>query len=111
MQAPDRRQRLAALRNVIADIERKPALLETARRPDMAGGEAFPELPGGLVQEIFADEIRDGGASLGFDLAQAKSLVTARRPTIFYLQLGEDAQKLGLPYGPGLSWFGLDPAR
>ena len=111
MQAPDRRQRLAALRNVIADIERKPALLETARRPDMAGGEAFPELPGGLVQEIFADEIRDGGASLGFALAQAKSLVTARRPTIFYLQLGEDAQKLGLPYGPGLSWFGLDPAR
>lgn len=111
MQAPSQQQRLAALRDVIADIERRPALLEAARRPDMGAGEGFPALPGGLVQEVFADEIRDSGASLGFALAQAQQLVTSRRPTIFYLQLREDAQRLGLPYGPGLSWFGLDPAR
>ena len=111
MQTPNQQQRLAALRDVIADIERKPALAETRQRAEAVPGEGFPMLPGGLVQEIFADELRDGGASLGFALAQAKGLVTPRRPAIFYLQLGDEAQKLGMPYGPGLGWFGIDPAR
>ncbi|UYN98703.1 MAG: hypothetical protein KIT02_12230 [Devosia sp.] len=110
MQTPDHPQRLAALRTVIADIERKPALAE-ARARVTAGDNDFPVLGGGLVQEVFADDPRDGGASLGFALAQARSLVAARRPAIFYLQLGEEAQKLAMPYGPGLSWFGVDPAQ
>jgi len=111
MQAPNHHQRLAALRDVIADIERKPALLEAVRRPEPGADDVFPALPGGLVQEIFADDIRNGGASLGFALAQAKGLVTARRPAVFYLHLAEDAQKQGMPYAPGLHWFGLDPAQ
>jgi len=111
MQASNQQQRLVALRDVIADIERKPALLEAARRPDKGDTAEFPLLPGGLVQEIFADDIRDGGASLGFALAQAKSLLGPKRPAIFYLHLAADAQKQGMPYGPGLSCFGLDPAR
>ena len=111
MQTQIHHQRLAALRDVIADIERKPALAEAVRRPDSARDGEFPALGGGLVQEIFADDMRDGGASLGFALAQAKSLVTPRRPAIFYLQLGDDAQKLGMPYGPGLSSAGIDAAQ
>lgn len=111
MQPPNRQQRLAALRDVIADIERKPALLDPVQRLGGAEPDDFPALPGGLVQEIFADDIRTGGASLGFALAQAKHLVNPRRPAIFYLSLAGDAQKQGLPYGPGLSWVGVDPAR
>ncbi len=111
MQAESQQQRLAALRDVIADIERKPALLEAARRPDSGENSEFPLLPGGLVQEVFADDYRNGGGSLGFALAQAKSLVSTKRPAVFYLHLAEDAQKQGMPYGPGLNWFGLDPAR
>ncbi len=111
MQTPHHQQRLGALRDIIADIERKPALAETANQLPFDSTDAFPTLPGGLVQEIFTDEIRNNSASLGFALAQAKSLLTARRPTIFYLQLIREGQQFGLPYGPGLSWFGLEPAR
>lgn len=109
MLAPDRQQRLTALRDTIADIERKPPLGESQSEPASDHASDFPALPGGLVQEIYADEMRDAGASLGFALAQAQHLVDARRPAIFYLQLAKDALLFGLPYGPGLSWLGLDP--
>lgn len=111
MQTPHHQQRLAALRDTIAAIERKPALAEARQSVEAEDGSVFPALPPGLVQEIYADENRDGGASLAFALAQAKGLLTARRPVIFYVQLADDAQNLGLPYGPGLAWFGLDPAN
>jgi protein ImuA len=111
MQAPNTQQRLAALRDVIADIERKPALAEMrARSFDVAEG-VFPRLPGGLVQEVFTDAVRDGGASLGFVLGQARTLLTPRRMAMLYLQLDTDAQFFGLPYGPGLLSFGFDPAQ
>lgn len=111
MSSSSQQQRLDALRHTIADIERKPALLEPRQRLDRAHNSDFPTLPGGLVQEVFTDAQRDGGASLGFALAQAKSLMSARRPTIFYVQLAKEGQALGLPYGPGLNWFGIDPSR
>lgn len=110
MQAADRQQRLAALRDVIADIERKPALAEKVDHPRGEVGN-FPVLPAGLVQEVYADGARDSGASLAFALTQAKSLITPHRPAILYVQLAEDGQFFGLPYGPGLAWFGLDPSR
>lgn len=109
MGSPDRQQRLAALRGSIADIERKPALAEArAMVADHAGG--FPVLAGGLLQEVFTDERRNAGAALGFALGQAKGLLTERRLAIIYLQLAGESQKLGMPYGPGLLSFGLDPA-
>lgn len=111
MQAPDRQQRLAALRDVIADIERKPALLQ-ARAPLLSGRDgAFPALPGGLVQDVFTDAVRNGGAGLAFALGQGRTLLTARRPVLLFLQLVEDGRFFGLPYGPGLAHFGLDPAQ
>lgn len=109
MTSPDRQQRLAALRDSIADIERKPALAEARIRVEGDSG-AFPRLGGGLLQEVFTDERRNAGAVLGFALAQAKGLLSAQRIAIIYLQLGDEGQKLGLPYGPGLLGFGLDPA-
>jgi protein ImuA len=108
MSSPDQQQRLLALRETIADIERKPALAEARARVEHRPGE-FPVLAGGLLQEVFTDELRNGGASLGFALAQARGLLTAQRLAVIYLQLSDEAQKLGMPYGPGLLSFGFDP--
>ncbi|KQX38853.1 hypothetical protein ASD04_09395 [Devosia sp. Root436] len=108
MPAPDQQQRLAALRETIADIERKPALAEARVLAEQQDG-AFPVLAGGMLQEMFTDERRNGGALLGFALAQAKGLLTSQRPAVIYLQLADEAQKLGMPYGPGLLSFGFDP--
>ncbi|OYX01786.1 MAG: hypothetical protein B7Z15_19395, partial [Rhizobiales bacterium 32-66-8] len=109
MGSPDRQQRLAALRDSIADIERKPALAE-ARVLVEDHKRGFPVLAGGLLQEVFTDERRNGGAALGFALGQARGLLTEHRRAVIYLQLADQSQQLGLPYGPGLLSFGLDPA-
>ena len=109
MTSPDHQQRLAALRDTIADIERKPALAEARQRVESEDGQ-FPKLAGGLLQEVFTDDRRNVGASLGFALGQARGLLTGKRMAIIYLQLADEAQKLGLPYGPGLLSFGLDPS-
>lgn len=109
MPSPDQQQRLAALRETIADIERKPALAEARLRVETREGQ-FPSFAGGLLQEVFTDDPRNAGASLGFALAQARGLLTARRVAVVYIQLASEAQQLGMPYGPGLIHFGLDPA-
>src|SRR5215217_3949874 len=75
MHPPDHQQRLTALRETIADIERKPALAEMRARSFANADGAFPTLPGGLLQEVFTDAVRNGGASLGFALGQAKTLL------------------------------------
>ena len=110
MSLPDRQQRLAALRDTIADIERKPVLADRRTMLAAEPGEGFPRLAGGLLQEIFTDERRNSGAALGFALAQAKSLLSEKRLAVIYLQLSKHAQEMGLPYGPGLLSFGFDPA-
>jgi protein ImuA len=111
MQAQIQQQRLAALRDVIADIERKPVLAEARQQVAFGADGAFPALGGGLVQEVFTDAARNGGASLAFALGQGRGLLTAKRPALLYLQLAQDSGFFGLPYGPGLLSFGLDPAR
>lgn len=108
MPSPDRQLRLAALRETIADIERKPQL-QPARAAVAHDPGRFP-LPGpGFLQEVFSDERRHAGTTLAFALAQAKNLLTPQRPAIVYLQLAHDSQEMGLPYGPGLVSFGFDP--
>jgi protein ImuA len=111
MQTQNRQQRLAALRDTIANIERKPALAEMRSRAFDGAADGFPRLPGGLLQDVCTDAVRNGGASLGFALGQVRTLFTPKRLAVLYLQLAADAQFFGLPYGPGLSSFGLDPAQ
>jgi protein ImuA len=108
MSGLEKQQRLAALRASIADIERRPALAEARAVPrqDEVG---FPVLAGGMLQEVFTDERRNGGAALGFALAQARGLLTPVRQAVLYLQMLAEAQEMGLPYGPGLASFGFDP--
>jgi protein ImuA len=108
MSAPDRQQRLAALRDTIADIERRPILAEAAVSPG-TGLDGFALPAAGLVQEIFGDERRNTGALLGFALGQARHLQTPVRRAVVYLQLLAEAQEMGMPYGPGLAVFGFDP--
>ncbi len=110
MPLSDRQQRLAALRESIANIERKPTLAEARVEVENKTG-AFPPFGPGLLQEMFTDEQRNSGALLGFALGQARGLINSQRPALVYLQLAGEAQKLGLPYGPGLLSFGLDPDR
>jgi len=111
-----REQRLADLRERIATIERRPLLGEGMALPGDrtgAGGQrnAVLKAPPGLLHEVFADEQRNAGAALGFALGLARPLLTPARPAILVLQLGHETEEAGLPYGPGLSSFGFDPAQ
>ncbi|MBN9314125.1 MAG: hypothetical protein J0I99_00100 [Devosia sp.] len=112
---------LDALRRKIAALEKRPVLAEgaalVAQRMGKAGvskpGAADPlallAAPPGLLHEVFADEPRHAGAALGFTLGVARQLISAGRQAILYLQLIGETQELGLPFGPGLLQFGLDP--
>lgn len=105
-----RQQQMESLRARIAQIEKRPALAEGAALLPLRQGEAgLPSAPGGVLHEVFADERRNGGAALGFALAQARGLTRAERPAILVVQLMREAQDMGLPYGAGLKSFGLDP--
>jgi protein ImuA len=98
---------LEALKQQITALETRPVLAE---QPMLAATASVLVPPPGVVHEIFADQLTDGGAALGFALAQARHLVTGSRPAILFLQMRADVQELGLPYGIGLEQFGLNPA-
>jgi protein ImuA len=110
-----REQRLAGLRTRIASIEKRPLLAEAATLPGKGSiegrGEAVLRAPAGLLHEVFADEQRNGGAALGFAFGLARGLLTPARPAILFLQLVHDGGEAGLPYGPGVSSFGIEPDR
>jgi protein ImuA len=40
---------------------------------------------------------------------QARGVITGRRGALVYLCLSDEVRETGLPYGPGLSGFGIDP--
>ncbi|MDR3475603.1 MAG: hypothetical protein P4M09_28480 [Devosia sp.] len=110
-----REQRLADLRTRIASIEKRPLLAEGAallgRKTEGTRGAALLAAPAGLLHEVFADAQRNGGAALGFAFGLARGLLTPTRPAILFLQLVHDGEEAGLPYGPGIGSFGLDPDR
>lgn len=106
---PGRKQaQLDRLRARIAALETHPVLAgaEAARREPPPG--LLATAPGQL-HEVFATERRHGGAALGFALAQARAWLTPQRPALLIMQIGREAQDMGLPYGAGLDHFGLDP--
>lgn len=117
------RHDLAALRLKIAALEKRPLLAEGAAMlaerlgkaandaPELADPLALLAAPNGLLHEVFADEQRQSGAALGFTFGLARQLLSAERQAVLYLQLSGEGQELGLPYGPGLMQFGIDPAK
>ena len=98
-------QTLETLRQQVAALEAQPPLkdFEPGARP-----QGLLAVPPGVLHEVFADGLADAGSALGFALAQARSLLQPARPGLLILQLKADAQEQGLPYGLGLSSFGLD---
>ena len=99
-----RQKQLQDLRDRIAALETGPVL--RASEPDAAPANLL-HIPKGALSEIFAGARHDSAAALGFSLALSRGLVTEARPGIIVLQLFNEAQKMGLPYGPGLAHFGL----
>lgn len=106
-----RRAVVARLRAAIGDIEKgRPPLADggpgSAR--EGAGAEApFARLEPGALHEIFAPSYGDGGAGLGFALAQGARLVSPRRPALVWLGLKAESGETGLLYAPGLARLGM----
>ncbi len=100
---------IADLRLSIEGIEKRPRLVGRRGARDMAA-RSVPQVGAGSLNEVIADTTRDAGAALGFCLFEAQGLVTAVRQAVIFLQMRAAAQEIGLPYGPGLSAFGFDPA-
>ena len=112
--APSRRMELETLRARIAAIEKRPPLAapslaagNTISRP--VGVEDLLSTPAGALHEVYAYEHRQSGVAFGFTLGLAQRLLGGGRRALLYLQLASEAQELGLPYGLGLSSFGIDP--
>ena len=105
-----RQQQMESLRARIAQIEKRPVLAAAAAsRQPQQGQAGLLSVPGGLLHEVFTGERRNGGAVLGFALAQARGLISPERPAILFVQLKRETQDMGLPYGVGLKSFGIDP--
>jgi len=109
MDGLSKRQSLLRLKAQIAQLENRAVLVGDQDLGASPLDQAGPCAPPGSLSEIFAGELRDGGASLGFALGQARALMTAERRAVFFMQLTHQAQELGLPYGAGLKSFGFDP--
>ena len=99
-----RQEQLQHLRDKIAALETGP-VLRTAKTGSAPAG--LLQVPVGTLSEVFADGRDESGAALGFSLAMARGLITENRPGLIVLQLADEGQKMGLPYGPGLAHFGL----
>ncbi|RYF88067.1 MAG: hypothetical protein EON95_20890 [Caulobacteraceae bacterium] len=103
MQGGVREKQLQDLRDRIAALETGPVLgARTAVRP---GG--LLEIPAGTLSDVFAAEKQGSSAALGFSLGLARGLLKPSRPGLIVLQLADETQKMGAPYGVGLAHFGI----
>lgn len=104
---------LDALRAQIAALEKRPVLAGGAALAAQRNSDdellGLLKAPPGLLHEVFADALKESGAALGFTLGLAQSLIVRNRQALIYLQLSAEAQEIGLPYGIGLTAFGLTP--
>ena len=97
---------IEALRLRIAALENRHVL---SVPDDTSAGDGLALLtpPAGLLHEVFTDEQRAAGATLGFALGIARSYLGGGRKAILYLELAAEAQEIGLPYGHGLMSYGI----
>jgi protein ImuA len=122
-------RRIAALRARIAAIERataggatgpvaaSPVAASPVAGADHAAGEGadFPgALAPGALHEVVGPGVAAFASAAGFvlGLVRARGAGLARRaaPVLWCLR-GESWREAGVPYGPGLAAFDLDPAR
>jgi protein ImuA len=107
MQGLSKARMLTELRTKIEGIEKKPVLAETSI--SVPNPPPFLETPSGVMHEIFADTQTEAGTTLGFAFAQARPLISLKRPAVIILQLAQDGGELGVPYALGIKSFGIDP--
>lgn len=105
-----KKQTIIDLRQRISALERHPVLAEN-NAPGKTASQIILRTPKGVLHEVWTDETRNAGATLGFSLGQARGLLTPSRQAVLWLQLAHDSQEIGLPYGAGLAGFGFDPRR
>lgn len=106
-----RKQQLEDLRARIAALEQRlPEAATAGISPEQEFGplDLFAR-PGGLLHEVFTDDLRGSGPALGFCLGLARPLLSPTRPALLYLQLSAQGQELGFPYALGLDRFGIAP--
>ncbi|WP_328804139.1 inducible mutagenesis protein A [Roseibium aggregatum] len=65
----------------------------------------------GTLHEVVSGESRDAGALSGFALALLARVMTARSGAVLWVLDPLAGREAGLLHGPGLSRFGVDPAR
>src|ERR1051326_9062740 len=116
--SPARQMRLEVLRRQIARTGNFPARLEEGVP---LGVTVDGCLTGGLVRgalhEITAADHRSIPAALGFLLALCSPVYRgsmepkARQRGHMLWPLAKQGHAFGMPYAPGLRFFGLDPAR
>ena len=106
----DKHDSIAALRAQIAAQQgwaghtQDKRLLGLAERAQHAAQEAG-------LHEVRPQTYRDGPAALGFACALAVLAGQTRKGAIIWIAQSISPHDFGLPYGPGLRDFGLDPRR
>jgi protein ImuA len=74
-----------------------------------SAGKGLLAAPAGVLHEVLSDQSRNAGAALGVALGLGRQLLRPARPALLVMQLGREIGDTGLPYGPGLKSFGIDP--
>lgn len=112
MLALEKKRSLDALRERISGVVELSTLsAQGPRQSSVQTPSALLTVPGGLLQEVFADDRRNAGAGVGFVLGCALGLIRPERPVVLFVQLNHHAYDVGLPYSDGLRGFGFDPDR
>jgi protein ImuA len=111
-----RRFLIERLRARVEALEQHPVSLAIPPAPDMARPSpacSILPLKGGGLHELKPASHADAPAALAFTLSLLGLYLreTAKRPLALWCLTRQAAREWGLPYGPGLLSFGLDPAR
>lgn len=105
MVSAQRSQALAALRDRLQALDKRPALAGAAG--ELPGdGDPVAGLATGVLHEVWADDFSHGGALAGFVLGAARRFFTPARPVLLWLGLSGESREAGLGYAPGFQPFG-----
>ncbi|WP_068312840.1 ImuA family protein [Polycladidibacter hongkongensis] len=68
-------------------------------------------LPSGNIHEFYGEQMRQSGALSGFALAVLCQQMKQKTGKVVWVCERSVSREVGLPYGPGLLEFGIDPGR
>lgn len=107
--------RLAALREAVARIERRgdhsKATILPFGLPELARHLPGGGLATGMLHEVMAASYQDRPSAFGFAFALAASALQSRKGPAFFVSTQHASREFGRPYVHGLRHLGIDPAR